>query len=260
LTLVELLIVLAIIGALTAVAVPAFLTVNRVNSGNLDQAGRELQAVLRAAKIYASTYSTDTAVAYSATHRTDSITGEEIQVIDGFAMVRRLRSEELEVIAGAQRGADVYTAVISPEGAFRRLANDTCLALMAPRHSGLQLYSLDNDAGQNQPDAAENMGLRGIRVVELDDDGNGGLVALEVDPRSREAFPMRSNNFPAHIFTGGGILQTASAKQRFQLYVTHMPDMPTDVRYLQSDEEPDGVVDVQILQLYATLGRIKMET
>jgi prepilin-type N-terminal cleavage/methylation domain-containing protein len=64
-TLVEMLVVLAIIALMAAVAIPTFSRMGLFSGNETQRAARELYTLLRAAEVYAATYRIDTALAYS---------------------------------------------------------------------------------------------------------------------------------------------------------------------------------------------------
>ncbi len=64
-TLVEMLVVLAIIALMAAVTIPTFSRMGMFSGNETQLAARELYTLLRAAGVYAATYRTDTALAYS---------------------------------------------------------------------------------------------------------------------------------------------------------------------------------------------------
>lgn len=89
-TLLELLVVLFILGVLTATVVPVFSRYGPLARNDMQHAARELYAFLRAAKIYAATYRTDTALAYAVVLKEDSYTGQTVESINAAAMVYKM--------------------------------------------------------------------------------------------------------------------------------------------------------------------------
>ena len=62
---VELVVVVAIIGLMAAIAIPSFARMGLLWRNDLQASARELYTLLRAAKIYATTYNTETALVFS---------------------------------------------------------------------------------------------------------------------------------------------------------------------------------------------------
>ncbi|MCP4642317.1 MAG: type II secretion system protein, partial [bacterium] len=91
-TLIELIVVMAIIGILTAVAIPTLIKVGAFSRGGVNDSTRQVYTILRAARVYAATFREDTAVFYTETWPVDSDTGLEIDtaVAAGLGVARRV--------------------------------------------------------------------------------------------------------------------------------------------------------------------------
>jgi prepilin-type N-terminal cleavage/methylation domain-containing protein len=95
-SLVELIVVLAIIAILAAIAIPTFSKLGFFSRNEVQSCARELYALLRAAKIYAATWRVDTALVYGISLRLDSVTGQAVEAIDSAAMVYKIPQDVLE--------------------------------------------------------------------------------------------------------------------------------------------------------------------
>lgn len=109
-TMVELVVVLAIIGLMAAIAIPSFTRMGLFSGNELQDSARQLYTLLRAAKVYAGTYNIDTALVYSPFRNVD--TG----------------SSSLRAVAIMYRNRDTGVFVPVPredQGQFSELPRDT---------------------------------------------------------------------------------------------------------------------------------------
>ena len=67
-TLVEILVVLAIVAVVSAIAIPGLAKMGAFSRDEFTRATQEVNSVLRAAQLYATTYNENTAVVYSMDH------------------------------------------------------------------------------------------------------------------------------------------------------------------------------------------------
>jgi prepilin-type N-terminal cleavage/methylation domain-containing protein len=93
-TLVELLVVLAIIGILTTASIPVMSRLGAFSANRNNGAARDLFTILKAAQIYAAAHNTDTAVIYSSRNFTDSWDDGSSPAFDSYMVVRRLKKDE----------------------------------------------------------------------------------------------------------------------------------------------------------------------
>lgn len=256
-TLVEMLIVIAIVASLAAISVPFIGKYGALASSDVNTTARELQEILRATQIYASSNNVDAAVAYSLVPRNDSLSGAEgVRVANAVAMVRRLTSEETERL-GFGRNAEFYVPVQNQDGVFRLFQAQACLLNMQPRSAQPNLIEpVDMGATVGTTTlAAVDMGLRAINLVDIDGVG--------VAPAPSMGYPApASSAFPAHVFEASGRLSVADnvGKQRFMLWVSAFPDAGERDRYVQySAADGIAVPYAKTLELYRTLGRVKLQ-
>lgn len=286
-SLVELLVVIAIFAALVGLAIPAINRAGGFASNDPDTAARQLFASLKAARIYATTYRVDTAVVYGLAVANDSATGNPVQIINSYGVVRKLTSQEIHSIrlqagctgepALVPGNANVAYVLISDyEAKFRRLPENACV------------ISVDNSyelaPGVFADGAAGNEGLIPIVLYEAfmgEDPCNPGgerLLYARIDPArggklmdfagtvvpELELFAM-----PAHIFTSAGTMEPQSSPvARFSLNVAPVPDAsledrftihPGDIDPDTGNPVPDGVLKVPArIELFRTTGRVKM--
>ncbi len=279
-TLVELLVVLGMISILAALAVPGMARIGVFSRNELQRSSRELYAFLRAARIYASTFNVNTAVAYSFDNytspsldanndgyldgagdtlmvepMTDSVTGNIIRIIRSAAMLYELPST-----SGAFAGK--YVPVKGEQGDFRTLTGRTCILLNNPVEPGFPDliqplltprlpadYPKESDAGSGVRGLSE-LGMTKIEAY-LEDSG----------PLAPPGDPARDNPvtafFPAHVFRSSGRLITAGAKERYTIYVAPGPEEDPSER-LVDIENPNGEFVHTPIQLFKSTGRVKI--
>ena len=112
LTMVELVVVVAIIAIMAAVAIPSFARMGLLWRNDLQASARELYTLLRAARIYASTYNVETAVVYT-TYRPEGGASANLRA----AALMYLDTSNKTFMSVSRRD----------EGAFRPLPGETCL-------------------------------------------------------------------------------------------------------------------------------------
>jgi len=262
LTLVELLIVLAIVALMASVAVPTFARYGFFFGNHMRNTSREVFSTLRAAKVYAITHHVNTAVAYSLREDFDSLTETTVVVIDGMAVVRQLTSSE--------RGAwnlpnpDIaYVPLNGKEGQFTSFQKQTCLLLEDVFLALNTVASIYDD------------GFNPILIYDLFNpilDINGVRLPISPQPppsppplidivRPHYAVP-GSNAFPAHVFTPSGEMATVSTLERFRFNIGLLPSEDPSSRFVINNPDPLlATVDDQRtieLQLYRSIGRVKI--
>lgn len=242
-TLVELLVVMAILGLVAAVAVPAMMSMREkglFGTDPLELASRELYTLLTAARIYATTYNVETAVAYAVASSEDSETGMITTVIDGMAMVRLLKRSELgSVCPDVQFEETPYVPVADREGVFRLFKDDACI--LGDWDGSLQF---DNS----------------MTAVAILDDGE----CYRIEPRSLSSGMVNLNalwgdRFPAHVFRPSGEVDSVSLRQRVILRLGYLPSADPDRRFGGQDYFPENEVSEEVW-LYMATGRAKVAT
>lgn len=156
LTLIEMLVVVAIIVIMTAIAVPTFVRTGFTLTGRVNLAAQEYYTLLKAAQVYATSNNIETAVVYIVTPTfyederimTDSVTGAIVPVVKTMLIARRLTQEEAIELATAfgtivqpESGVNfsftdtsdngelgpIMIPLAGVDGTFRDLPNDTCI-------------------------------------------------------------------------------------------------------------------------------------
>ena len=235
-TLVEMLVVMAIIGLLAGIAVPVFARSGAFAKNEVSGAARTLYSELVAARRHAATYRVDTAVVYVVADKQDSLTGTWWPVLIGTAAARRMTEDEYEAYEAAGTGVDLHMGSETDEdypfvllqdhhGQFARLATYACVL-----HDTVDQ---DNEPpGVGSVTAPLDRGLVPIRVYKMVDDGSGNECPELVRPQepddpdstdpealaflcgedgsNEDAADYRNFRFPAHVFGKSGMLLTES--------------------------------------------------
>jgi len=265
-TLVEMLVVVAIISILTAITVPTLNRIGVFGRDPLNVASRQVLTMLKAARIYAGTHNVDTAVVYAVKLVPDnaSPSNANIHVIDGCAIVRRLKPEEFPNLNPAQ--IDMLRGSERPQlMAFVPIRNRGNVFEMLQRGAVVGAYNPDfhkPPVNSDEPlldfnDWREDAGICAIRVLDPDN----GFADLE--PRTGMAYQITgwpaTAVFPAHVFKPSGVLQDpGSDKSRFELAVIPMPNADEDERFYT---DPNGgvkrLVPAERIEIFGTIGRIQ---
>lgn len=298
LTMVELLIVLAIIALMTAVAIPTFSRLGFFSGNEMQDCARELYAMLRAAKIYAATYRVDAAVAYNISLKLDALTSRYVEHVGAVAMVYKLPVPVKDLINAGYAG-DMYVPVEgSYMGArFHELPEGTGLLANGVLSSGgspvlpgdtlqaIQIFSvgLDGLTGREVPRLISPAGLYvgpggleirtpdGVEILEPVADWLDYLHArkcLDYEPANTDvapdpdAFSKNDFCFPAHVFTPSGQIR-AGGSERFKIWAGFTPD--TELRE-QFVDPTNPIVDPENpegkraipIELYRSTARVKI--
>ncbi len=273
-TLVEMLVVVAIVSIIAAVSIPVAAKYSSLGRSDVQRTALALQEVIRAAKIYATTNNVNTAVAYSLGAYDTSYGDGNRRVITGAAVVRALSRDELRnitVAEGLYGSGSYYTQVQDIDGAFQRFEGDTCMAFWredAPMDfDGVTINRrtlIDIAAAGYIDDVEDDMGLRSIYILDTYvDEGTQQLTGEYVlAPTSPDGlslgYPENENSFAAHVFKSSGSLSSLSDKQRFKLYVTPLPNALVEDLFVRQVTVGSGVPRAETLDLFATLGRIRL--
>lgn len=294
-TLVELLTVLAIGAVLTAFAIPALANLGLFARDELKGTARDMLATLQAARIYASTYSVNTAVVYALDNYEgiednvantpglpnpvlDTISGQTLRVIVGMAIMYELPGKSAPYKGG-------YVPVGGEEGIFRKFQGGMVIPLeytprlaedIPPTPTPI-LYAGDSprvargDAGQ------EAMLALGLTIVPAYPDGYGPLTVPGTPdpdaPLSNEAQanfngtltpdlsdpndPRNIEYLPAHVFTANGQLDGTFAKERFRFFIIAPPDLTPDQRLVSET----GTLLISVpMEITRSSGRVRIAT
>ena len=251
-TLVELVVVLAIIIVVAAVAFPTFGRLGMFSGDEIGTSSRELYTMLRAARMYAASNRANTALVY--TLKNVGTASAPVVVIDGMALARQLNRDDFKVLQGVfttlteDDREDSFAVVKEQLGEFQTMSGDTCLV----EDNFVTLADEDED------DVDERLKRAGIQRISLYDYGDDG-VPYEVEPRRvppSSLLPDELNDkFPAHVFLPSGIVKTyAQTKPRVQLSVGYLPE----VRPNTGDAADEPSATAAIVELYTATGRTKI--
>lgn len=262
LTLIELLIVLAIVGLLTSVAIPFVIQAGLLSGNKSNLAGRELFNMLRAAKVYAGTYNVDTALAYSVRTVDDSFSFENVGIVDAMGLVRRLKRAELSEF-GFNEEDELYAPVGTGDGVFNFMANDSCL---------LQDLFFEYNPRMGELVYADRA-LSRIVIIDLNREVLEPMrprLNANLAPDSLGIFMDNPNDqsqyaFPAHVFNPSGEVTGFTAKQRVKLRVGPLPTADPDERFVNpaliinpdNIHDPANLIHTEVT-LYTAMGRVKV--
>lgn len=198
-SLIELLVVLAIVALLAGISVPTLTRLGVFSFNKVDAAARDVFGVMRAARMYAATNRVDTAVVYAVLYPepTNTLTDP---VIDGIGVARQMTEREITDAgvgtSDASENRRKFVMVSSSDAQFRKLPHDTCVALHPDPAAWLAMY-----------------GFEPIDVMQND----GGMLS-DLYPRDPDT------RFYAHVFAPSGETKcTYVERMRCQLTVTNMP-------------------------------------
>jgi len=265
-TLVELLIVLGVIGLITAVVVPFAVNAGWFTSSKASFAAREYYTLLKAASVYAGTYNVETAVAYGTRIVEDSEQLPEnpnlryVPVVESLVLARRLKREEIIELRERGHGllvdpsADYYVPIESVEGIFRPLPNQTCLLP--------DIFEIEPET-VSDPLPVSKTGLLGVRLYDIAD-------AAFLEPRyfrnpitdellhldysldgyvPDENDPALPGSFPAHLFKPDGTLRVHPdlARQRLRVRTGVLPEAAYSDRFHTGEDAPPEQRDIYIV-------------
>lgn len=266
LTLVELIVVVAVIVLLIGIAVPGIVSLASLGRGDFGNSSRNLLGALRAAKMYSATYRSITAVAYVYSEAYDSVLIDPLinppqplrsPVFEGFALVRKAVDRQdalkfaqkwlndepsvtltVDQIADVFQDNNVYFTLQNPEGRFREFGRDAVI-----------LNLITDDVDMVNPAVTPN-DLRDIvgmsLIVILDPaswfDADGDQLPDPISPNvalSNDDF-FDPTLFPAHVFTPTGPMRIGgAAPERITLEMGPSPALSDAYRFgreLSADE------------------------
>ncbi len=239
LSLVELLVVLAIIGVISAVLIPVAIQGGWFTGSKSAFAARELFTLDKAARVYASTFNVETALAYGVELLPDTQLPDPylVPVATEVALARRLKREELIRINNERAylgfapaldlNGDYFVPLRAAEGVFRAVPKDMCILP--------DLFEVD--------DLATPVSTRGLMSIQLyDADSHTFIEARYYDftpstPNDNERLdyllpppssppPLPVPAFPAHRFLPDGSIRVNGdfTRQRFTIRIGARPD------------------------------------
>lgn len=280
-SLVELIVVLAVIGILAGISIPV---VRMFSQNDLQRGVRELNSLLRGAKVYASTYNVNTAVIYQIAPFPvdDTILGQTVRVLSGATVVYQLPKDAGTSYAG------LYVPTPEFGGDFRPFIPGYCVLLQKPPDSydrfpengGLK-YTLTGDQALDYTTEyfvtadkiADKDKLYDKFVPNAADSGTQELGLAPVpaylayipsDPveRAAEYTPLNIEVYLAHVFDGkGGLtfdtLRSPPQGQRFRILFAPLPDQPREERMWSTTSFDDIALNAwkdDIPQAQGTMG------
>jgi prepilin-type N-terminal cleavage/methylation domain-containing protein len=265
LTLVELIVVLAIVAILSAIAIPGLARFGAFSNDTLSRETRQLYEMLTAARIYATTYNVRTAVVYTLDNykspqvnpNNDPLTGGvtafnqepliggPVRYITAASIMYALPGsaarfsdaiQALKAVDGVQNptSQDAFYPVDGREGQWKEFDETVALSFLDPAtHAGFLYFSARprynyfDDGGNGG--GVSRLGMTPNLPVMLDYDTLVGQLAL-----GEPADVQRLNliHSVGHVFTPDGRLETTAitAKERFTFYMSFRPDRPFDQR------------------------------
>ena len=275
-SLVELLVVVAVIAILLGISVPVL---SAFSQNDMDRGARELYTLIRAARVYATTYNVKTAVAYELD---GNPVGDPVRDTLRDAPVRTIRAAAVlyQLPAGMGSFSGKYVASTEHEGAFKAVPTGYSVLLdVPPAQAGLPPPALAFPYGAPwEPTTGANanignIGLLGMSAVTMYD----GYI--DEDPALRVYDPAAVALVLAHEFDTGGRLITSdksnATTQRFRILFAPSPDRPVEERVwsvgtpekLMVDswwqkQDPNAGPEMGLLgipiEIYRSTGRVRM--
>ena len=248
-TLLELLVVLAILGLMAAVAIPTFARFGFFSRNETQQAARELYKVLSVTRVLAASNRVDTAVAYVFTFKPDSVTGESaVKAIEYFAVVQNVPEgyKLIKVDGSTVPESERDKAFVPVEGMQEA-------GIFRPMPQGTALVPANAD-----PDGVEKICIfRG--EYEYDPSQRSWLFRASEELRQADD----TTEFPAHVFTPSGRIRLDASKERFTISVGYSPDADPVERFVNPETvDPQNIklsdfrtID---LELYRGTGRVQI--
>lgn len=263
-TMVEILVVIAIVALLSAIALPGFVSLSFGARDELNRSVRELYSLMRAARIYAATFNVNTAVVYNLDNFEpldggalinpepvmDSVTGMHVRVVTAAAMMHQLPRTSGSFAGG-------YVPVPGENGQFKTFAGDMVVYLNDPV-SGETYYYAHASRFQNQGlnvnagevERVHELGMNDSVAVYLEGYGPLADPNLVVDPLSDPTVL-----FPAHVFKPSGRL-AVGGQERFSVYIGPSPAEELRIRFV--DPENPGEMIFKTIHMYRSTGRVKI--
>lgn len=241
-TLVEMLVVLAVIGVLSAVLVPLAIRGGWGTGSETAFAARDVFTLLKAARVYASTHNVETALVYGGNMVRDSEipTNPCVPIVDNVLLARRIKREEMIRINEGfpntftdLRATHIFVPLTSADGGFRTVPKDM---VVLPDMFGVTGVS---------PQFVSNTGLRGLQLFDphgmtfmepRNDSCDGSTTQGQVLDYAVDTLDL---SFPAHSFTPEGSMRVQDAfdRQRVRFRVGSRPDLTYKERFHTNSEQ-----------------------
>ncbi|MBI5093205.1 MAG: type II secretion system protein [Candidatus Hydrogenedentes bacterium] len=236
-SLVEMIIVMAVIALLASIAVPGLAKMGLFSKDTTRAAARELYTLMKAAQVYATTYHVDTAIVYRLRTRTDSVTGTEVAVVDAMAMARAMRIGEYEFTDASGK----FVPVRDDNGGFQLMRKDAAILLNGCDANAAGFIPVELWDARSQP------------ITQIISD-----FTIPAAGPSCPALPFVGGLMPAHVFKPNGTIKDTVANNggRVKLFVGPAPDALPQERY--ADTGRTVPVAPYIIELYPTMGRLKI--
>ncbi len=246
-TLVELLVVIAIITILAAVTIPTLVKSGAFQKEYIEQSGRTVYNMLKAAEFYASTYNVETCLAYTAETLPDSRDPSVFPpavVARSVGVFRRATKEQLEAWQSFYAGTP--DEVLSEE--YSSTAAQSEMPVFVPVAEA-ELTKLDDgacvlgdwDTSVDPPVHApfwENVlgyPVKGLRQVRIRND-EGLLVSPHV--AYADEVPSVPDCWAAHVFSPAGYVDAQVTQERLMVTVGPTPNSADDDRFINLLETP----------------------
>lgn len=225
LTLSELLVVLSIISVMAVVAIPTFARLGVFSRNELNNTARTVHSMLKAARIYASTYRVNTAVVYvmdNEANLNDSVMGEHFRILRAAALMYALPT-------GHGDYAGDYVSMNRPESIFEEFPGRMAIPLA---------QNVEYPDGQKtawklqmlEPSQISQLGLTEVKVWLA----GGPYNPPGIDDAYKDLDDVIV--LPAHVFTPSGQM-VATGKERFEVLVTAPLDSPLNALLTDQEEQ-----------------------
>lgn len=244
-TLVELLVVIAIITILAAVTIPTLVKSGAFQKEYIEQSGRTVYNMLKAAEFYASTYNVDTCLAYTAETLPDSRDPSVFApavVARSVGVFRRATDEQLEAwqsyypvgddneVLDEEYSSTIVTPVFVPvaENELTKLGDGACV---------LGDWDTSVDPPVHAPFWENVLGypVKGLRQVRIRND-EGLLVSPHI--AYADEVPSVPDCWAAHVFSPAGYVDAKVTQERLMVTVGPTPNSADDDRFINLVETP----------------------
>ncbi len=292
-SLVELLVVLAIVGILMGSSIPVL---RMFSQNDMDRGARSLYTMIRAARVYASTYNVETAIAYqldgdpAGSPVMDSLRRQSVRDLRGAMILYKLPAN-LGVYS------NLYVPTVENGGEFQPFQTGYSVLLDVPPTDFRKppqgigyVYGLKDPPADNsvfQGDFGGNISALGMMSVPAYLGTIGGRPpqpaanASDVDKQMWKAWQDEFDSSAvvavlAHVFDTGGKLDlggSGSTTQRFSILFAPSPDRPVAERTWSTGDLNDNALDQWLagaptapemglvgipIEIYRSTGRVRM--